>query len=280
MGRKHRSGKTPVETTYTVPNCPATKLAHPLALLSDSHNTDPQPILSSLRSRRPSLILIAGDFVYGSTPSHPSQLKMQESTAAMDLITGCTTIAPTYISLGNHEWMLHDSDLRLIADTGAVVLDNSFITTEVDGQRIILAGLSSARVTDYQRWRDAHPSSELYPRETYHVAPPLQPDLSWLSDFCSAPGFHVLLCHHPEYYTYLRDRDIDLILSGHAHGGQWRVFNPFKREWVGVWSPGQGFLPRLTSGVVENRLVISRGLSNTTVIPRICNPTEILYVEA
>ena len=46
-----------VETTYTVPNCPATKLAHPLALLSDSHNCDLQPILDSLRSHSPALIL-------------------------------------------------------------------------------------------------------------------------------------------------------------------------------------------------------------------------------
>lgn len=277
MGRKHRSGKTPVETTYNVPNCPATKLAHPLALLADSHNTNPTPILESLRAHSPALILIAGDFTYGSVPPRPSQLKMEESTAAMDLITGCAAIAPTYLSLGNHEWMLAEPDRRLISSTGAVVLDNTFISTVVDGQKIILAGLSSARVTDYQRWRDAHPSSELYPRETYHVEK-TEPNLSWLSDFTAAPGYHVLLCHHPEYYHLLRDRGIDLICAGHAHGGQWRFYNPIKREWVGVWSPGQGFLPRLTSGVVENRLVVSRGLTNTTIVPRINNPTEIVYI--
>lgn len=266
-----------VETTYNVPNCPATKLAHPLALLSDSHNCDPQPILDSLRAHTPALILIAGDFTYGSVPAD-GKLKMEESTAAMDLITGCAAIAPTYLSLGNHEWMLHDSDLRLIADTGAVVLDNTFISTEVDGERVVIGGLSSARYTHYQLWRSEQRTDVLYPRETYRPSTP-EPNLSWLSDFTAVPGFHILLCHHPEYYHLLRSHSIDLILSGHAHGGQWRFYNPIKREWVGVWSPGQGFLPRLTSGVHENRLVISRGLANTTVIPRINNPTEIVYIK-
>lgn len=261
-----------VETTYTVPNCPATKLAHPLALLTDSHNTNPTPILESLRAHTPALILIAGDFVYGSVPAD-GKLKMEESTAAMDLITGCAAIAPTYISLGNHEWMLSEPDLQMISATGAVVLDNRWMTTEVDGKQVVIGGLSSARVTAYHRWRAKQRTDELYPRETYHVALTPQPDLSWLSDFCSAPGFHVLMSHHPEYYPLLRDKKIEMVVSGHAHGGQWRVFNH------GVWSPGQGFWPALTSGVVDGKLVISRGLSNTTVIPRLWNPVEIVYIK-
>jgi len=270
MGRK-----PPVETNYHIPGAPS------LALLTDSHNCNPAPILESLALHHPALICIAGDFTYGSVPVAPSTpgiLKMQESKNALDLITGCAAIAPTYISLGNHEWMLSEPDLQLISSTGAVVLDNTFTTTTVGNEKLVIGGLSSARVTDYQKWRADHPSSELYHRETYHVTTPTQPELDWLSEFTAVPGFHILLCHHPEYYTFLRDRGIDLILSGHAHGGQWRFYNPIKREWVGVFAPGQGFLPRLTSGVVDNHLVISRGLSNTTVIPRINNPTELIYI--
>lgn len=67
-------------------------------------------------------------------------------------------------------------------------------------------------------------------------------------------------------------RDIDLILSGHAHGGQIRLFGH------GIYASHQGFLPRYTSGVYENRLVVSRGLSNSKLIPRIGNPKEIVIV--
>lgn len=269
-----------MNTIYHIPGCPCT-----LALLSDSHNRPPAPILASLRAHHPSLILIAGDFVYGnvpSTPSAPDQLKMEESSNAMALLRGCASLAPTYISLGNHEWMLSLSDRRMIADAGAVVLDNSFTTTVVDGKKIVIGGLTSARVTEYQSWRRTQHTDELYPKPTSRSATPAsppQPDLSWLDDFCSVPGYHVLLSHHPEYWPLLRSRSIDLVLSGHAHGGQWRVFNPFKKEWVGWFSPGQGFWPKLTSGVHEGRLIISRGLSNTTVIPRICNPPELVFVE-
>ena len=65
----------------------------------------------------------------------------------------------------------------------------------------------------------------------------------------------------------------ELVLSGHAHGGQWQFFGH------GVWAPGQGWWPRYTKGVYVGRLVVSAGLSNTTWVPRICNPTEVVYIE-
>ncbi|MDO4272352.1 MAG: hypothetical protein Q4D16_01675 [Eubacteriales bacterium] len=66
---------------------------------------------------------------------------------------------------------------------------------------------------------------------------------------------------------------IDLVLSGHAHGGQWRIGRQ------GIYAPGQGWFPKLTGGVADGRMVISRGLSNTTKIPRFFNPREIVMVE-
>ena len=100
--------------------------------------------------------------------------------------------------------------------------------------------------------------------------PPL---LDWLDAFCAEPGFHVLLCHHPEYYPrYLRARGIELILSGHAHGGQIRLFGQ------GLFSPGQGIFPKLTSGVTDGRLVVSRGLANCQIVPRLFNPPVLVYI--
>ena len=99
-----------------------------------------------------------------------------------------------------------------------------------------------------------------------------KPETRWLSDFAAQPGFHVLLSHHPEYWPLIPS-SIELVLSGHAHGGQWRFFNR------GVFAPSQGWWPKWTKGVYEGRLVISAGLSNTTWVPRIGNPTEVVYLE-
>ena len=270
-----------IETTYHISCCPCN-----LALLTDSHNRPADPILSSLRAHCPDLILIAGDFVYGNAPLDGT-LKMDESYNAMSLLRGCSSIAPTFVSLGNHEWMLSPADLSLIESTGVIILDNTFTTTIINGKKIVIAGLTSARVTEYQTFRTEYvgsshfsAESELYPQLTCSATHPL-PNTAWITEMERQPGFKILMCHHPEYYpTYLRDRNIDLILSGHAHGGQWRFYHPFKREWTGVWSPGQGLWPPYTSGVHENRLIISRGLANTTIVPRINNPTEIVYVDA
>ena len=68
-------------------------------------------------------------------------------------------------------------------------------------------------------------------------------------------------------------RDFDLILSGHAHGGQWRIGRQ------GIFAPSQGLFPRLTEGVHDGRLLISRGLANRTPVPRLNNPPETVYIQ-
>ena len=100
-----------------------------------------------------------------------------------------------------------------------------------------------------------------------------RPDPDALARFANAEGFRILLCHHPEYFVpYIKPTDIELTLSGHAHGGQWRIFGR------GVYAPGQGIFPRYTSGVIDSRCVISRGLSNHTLVPRIFNAPEVVMV--
>ena len=82
------------------------------------------------------------------------------------------------------------------------------------------------------------------------------------------------MCHHPEYYEwYPIIKSADLVLSGHAHGGQWRFFGR------GVYAPGQGLWPKYTKGVYDGRLVVSAGCSNsTTPVPRLFNPSEVVFV--
>jgi predicted MPP superfamily phosphohydrolase len=102
----------------------------------------------------------------------------------------------------------------------------------------------------------------------------LYPDIRWIDRYIQEEGFKILLCHHPEYYNrYLKEKNIGLILSGHAHGGQIRIFGR------GLYAPGQGVLPKHDGGVFENRLVVGRGLANTAFFPRFFNPCEIVTVD-
>lgn len=84
----------------------------------------------------------------------------------------------------------------------------------------------------------------------------------------------ILLDHHPENYDqYTRMREIDLILSGHNHGGQIRLLGK------GVYARNQGLFPKYDGGIFDNRLIVSRGLSNTLPIPRFWNPIELVYID-
>ena len=258
------------DTFYNI-HCPVFS-----ALLTDFHNSDPLPVLHSLEKNKPKLILIAGDLIYGDIPDK-SQLNIyQNGSNGLELLRGCTQIAPTFFSLGNHEWMLTAEDFAVISETGTIVLDNSWVKYK----GIVIGGLSSAYYTEYQKVRKANPDKGPFPIPVKSLSKnKISPDLNWLADFEKQPGYKILLCHQPEYYPqYLRERRIDLILSGHAHGGQWRYFSLFRGDWQGIFAPGQGFFPLLTSGIHDDRLVISHGLANTTIVPRINNAEEVVYL--
>ncbi len=253
------------ESFYTVAGAPS------LALLSDLHNASFERVLASLKSRRPALLFVAGDVVRGGRPENGvSPLTAQERV--LPFLSACAALAPTFFGIGNHELYLDADDLRAIAATGVTVLDNRW--TEYKG--LVIGGLTSAFFTDYQAFRSGSP--ERYPRQDSYsgwlgaiTAASHKPDTGWLEAYAAVPGYHILLCHHPEYYPLI-PRSVPLILSGHAHGGQWRFFDH------GVWSPGQGLWPNWTRGLYDGRLLVSAGLSNPTLTPRLFNPTEVCYV--
>lgn len=257
------------ETFYELPGPGLT-----LALAADFHNTDPGPVLASLGRRKPDMIAVAGDFSAGVGPGSGG-VRVREQKNVLPLIRGCAEIAPTYISLGNHEWMITAEDVALLEDAGAAVLDNRFAPFPVPGGGTAwIGGLTSAIVTEAQASR-----MEIRPRRAYAKA--LTADGGWLPALEGREGYRILLCHHPEYWAlqepYLARRPIDLVLCGHAHGGQFRLFGR------GLFAPGQGWFPRYTGGVHDGehgRMVISRGLSNpASPIPRLFNPTELVYIK-
>ena len=245
----------PMQTTHYTIHPSVEDMRLRLAVASDLHGCPYTEVIERLRAEKPDLILIPGDL------TDDEGLRAPEN-AAYAFLRECASIAPTYYSLGNHElacyhkgnpWRhptprhLNDEICQRIAKTGAVLLDND--SGAVGFLRI--CGLTSG-INGKKN----------------------EPDTMALERFSKESGYRILLCHHPEYFMpYIKDTGIELTVSGHAHGGQWRFFGR------GTYAPGQGIFPKYTSGVLENRCVISRGLGNHTHIPRIFNPTELVIID-
>ena len=251
-----------VESFYTLPGPARLRIA----LVSDLHARPFEAALASLRAHKPALICIPGDFIRGSPRTGGRTLG---ETSVPAFFRACTALAPTFVSLGNHEWACAEEDLALIPETGAVLLENSWLRHGP----LLIGGQNSAFVTAFRRHREEVPVPDA-PETIYQIARGAKPELGWLEDYCAQEGWRLLLCHHPEYWPrYLRKLPIPLTLSGHAHGGQIRLFGQ------GLYAPGQGFFPKYTGGLYEERLLVSRGLSNNSLIPRLFNPPELVYLD-
>lgn len=232
-----------------------------IALVTDLHNRPYESIVSILKESAPDMIAVAGDLVYGK---YHEVTRPESQKNAMAFLEAAADVAPTFYSLGNHETYTDADgtfiDIMPIVRTGALLLDDAAL----QWNGINIGGLSS--VSAHVPVRNAQVSGEDMSRNV--------PNIRWLDEFDRLKGFKILLCHQPEYYPwFVKDTSADIVLSGHAHGGQWRIFGQ------GIYAPGQGWFPKLTSGVHEERLVISRGLANTARIPRICNPLELVIID-
>ena len=230
-----------------------------IALVSDLHAGDTRRVIEIISRAKPDYILLAGDILEALDGSCDGINKR-----AIPIFKACADIAPTFYCTGNHEdggvhsgsrkWNKSDGKKRIYTQRNLEIINESGVTLLLDGYAlkdgIAFGGLASGLIL-----RDGIPN------------------LNFLTEFSALKAPKILICHHPEYYEkYLKGLDIDLIVSGHAHGGQWQVFGR------GVYAPGQGLLPKYTSGVHDGRLVISRGLKKS-LIPRFFNPKEIVIID-
>ena len=239
IGRK----VVPAVTKYvfTTDRCGAVRFV----FVSDLHGCRNQPVIDAIEPLEPDAVLVGGDFIHGG----------ETQSIGLEFLRLAASRAPVFCCIGNHERSCEGDLAALIAPTGATLLDNA----STDFRGVTLGGLSSGFGQS---------------GEQGHFMRTPAPDLSWLDAFSASDGYRLLLCHHPEYYgKYLKRYPIDLILSGHAHGGQWRFFGR------GVFAPGQGVFPKYTSGLYDGRLIVGRGVGNPHIIPRINNRPEIILIE-
>lgn len=210
-----------------------------LVFLSDLHDYPNEPILDKISKINPDAVLVGGDFIHNH----------EKRDRGYEFLRAASSFAPTFCTVGNHE-RCYESKLALSVErTGAILLDNASALLK----GIHIGGLTST-------------TGSLYPESC-------PPNTEWLEKFSGLDGYKILVSHHPEYYEkYIKQLPIDLILSGHAHGGQWRFFGK------GVYAPGQGWFPKYTCGLYDERLIVSRGIGNQFRVPRINNKPEIVLL--
>lgn len=218
-----------------------------IVMLADLHDSrfgkSNAELIKRVREQKPDVIFTVGDMISDY---------IEDYSYLDSLYEGLSQIAPVYSSLGNHELSHPESDeIKKILRKHSTLLDNEYTEVSINGTDMRIGGLMGY-----------HPSKD---------------DLNeYIRDFANTDKFTLLLSHCPEYYTWGVDEvKIDLMVSGHTHGGQ--VILPFAG---GVYAPEQGWWPEYDYGVFyeENAtLVITRGLgSSKQKVPRFNNPPEIL----
>lgn len=228
-----------------------------IAQVSDLHNArfgeGNRKLLAALEQAQPDIIVLTGDLV-DSRNTKP-EISLAFAAEAVN-------IAPCYFVTGNHEARIDTLGIpEKLSSLGVTVLRNEAVTLERNGAAITLMGVDDPTfVVDYM---------------TGDCGPVLTAALEALQP--ERQGYTILLSHRPEWFSRYKEFEIDLIFSGHAHGGQFRL--PLVG---GLIAPNQGFFPEYDAGVfTENgcTMVVSRGLGPSIIPLRIFNRPELVVAE-
>lgn len=225
--------------------------------ISDLHNkkfgSHQHRLLKSVEKASPNLIVITGDLI---DSSHT------DVGIAMEFISDAVKIAPTYYVSGNHEaWSNEYENLKQqMVLAGVIILSDEETTITYNGASFRLVGLEDP---DFAANNYHYESKDVI--DTKLKAMPNKNE-----------DYTILLSHRPELLDVYAKHNIDLVFSGHAHGGQFRL--PFIG---GLVAPNQGFFPKYTKGVyekIETKMIVSRGLGNSIIPLRINNRPELVIV--
>ena len=226
--------------------------------ISDLHNAqfgkENERLLERISGAEPDVIVLTGDLV---------DSRRTDVEIALSFAAEAVQIAPVYYVPGNHEARIPEyeqlkSDLT---EAGVTVLENQKAQLDRDGKYITLLGIQDPSFyTDYLTG------------DSRAVTAQAIKNLQNKTD-----GYTVLLSHRPELFDIYVAEEVDLVFSGHAHGGQFRI--PFIG---GLVAPNQGFFPEYDAGQFHREnttMIVSRGVGNSILPVRINNPPELVVVE-
>lgn len=223
-----------------------------LVVLTDLHSfkygENQERLLKKIKAQQPDVIMLVGDIVDDHRPAEGVER----------LLKGLKDTVPIFYVTGNHEYNIKrlDQVKDFFRSYGVTILEESYAKLMVRDTQLVVAGMSDP----YKRY----PFKEAF----YSLAKAVSKE----------EGVKVLLSHRPEYISLYEKGGYDLVLSGHAHGGQVRI--PYLLN--GLYSPGQGFFPKYAGGYYKmaerTNFIVSRGLAIYPTLPRFFNPPEILAI--
>lgn len=221
-----------------------------IAHISDTHSYPADGILELVTSQKPDIICITGDMFHDDGKDAPE---------FWALFSKLLELAPVYLVTGNHDLWREDSAfmIRKVRKMGGILLDSDMAVLERDGEKIALFGVGD-------------PFSKI----------PKLIEKSINTEFFKLPqfdGYKILLYHRANLFDRIKDFGFNLILSGHMHGGQIRIFGGLLAPTSAILS-GRMVFPKYTSGEFiynSSSMIVNRGASNTLPIPRLFNPPDV-----
>lgn len=229
-----------------------------IVLITDLHSCSygkgQRELIDAIHAQKPNIILLGGDICDDKLPHRNTELVLR---AIADKY-------PCYYVTGNHEYWSREIEkiLKIFESYNVPVLEGSFDTIDVRGQKLNICGISDPDILKYTD-------------KNYSITEQLK-DAAVASE---NGNYSILLAHRPELIDSYLNYDFDLILAGHAHGGQWRLPGIIN----GLFAPNQGFFPRYAGGKYrfdDSYMIVSRGLAReSTRIPRIFNRPELVVID-
>lgn len=232
-----------------------------IALITDLHSCQygegESELITAVDSQEPDVVFLVGDIFDDELP-HDN---------ASTFINAVAQRYPCYYVSGNHEYWSKEVDeiKAMVREAGITILEGDCTQLEINGQYINICGVDDPAYIGVQTMEEQLASAYEGAAASLQAA--------------NGSGATILLAHRPEKIDLYLQYDFDLILSGHAHGGQWRI----PKLLNGLAAPDQGVFPKYAGGRYDfdgSTMIVSRGLAReTTWIPRVFNRPELVIID-
>lgn len=231
-----------------------------MVLVTDLHGTrygkGQKKLVEKIRMEKPDLLLLGGDIADDKT-------SVRGTKEFLEAVSGSY---PCFYAAGNHEFRTGELEFikEMFRSFGVTVLDGCTVRTEAAGQKLLIGGVDDPECFGVKR------------HEKYETPAGWKAQLESCCRDLRQELFSILISHRPERVEEYRQCGFDLVVAGHAHGGQIRI--PGLCD--GLFAPSQGFFPKYPGGrhsLGETELIISRGLCRN-YLPRVFNPPELVVI--